>query len=209
VDGELTDQTSLPAINEIVWLLERFNPAALEQLREQYPEETSVLTKGLILGSKPVSATGMKVRISACLTGLKSGINVCEEMLPRTRQKLRRANSLRFASEIITVVAGASIFTVLATNFEHQIRYVVAGLALLGSLLALAATYVGGTFHPAAGNLFDYYKELIDCQVDAKRIQQELEFWKHSDLKDSSIEDAVNSGNDICARIIKAANLAT
>jgi len=139
---------------------------------------------------------------------LTSGVKICEQSIPEIRRRLKRANALRFASEVLTVLAGASIFTVLAMDFGNIVRYIVAFFALLGSLVALAASFVGGTFHSSGGSLFDYYKELIDCQIDAKRILQELEIWKRSDLTDPSIDAAIKQSNEICSRILKTANLA-
>jgi len=202
--------TKLPRINEVVWLLEKFDPDALETLKSQYPEDSDLLTSGIRLGGKSASSeSGTRVRSAAALKGLTRGISVCEQTIPEIRRRLKRAGSLRFASEVVTVVAGASIFTVLATNFQNAVRYAVASLALFGSLLALTATYFGGTLHSSGSGLLDYYKELIDCQIDAKQILQELEVWRRSDLTDSSIESAIRESNEICSRIMKASSLAS
>ena len=206
--SEQTVEIKQPPIDEIVGLLEKHDPAILEQLRQQYPNQRDVLTIGKTLGSSKKD-DNLRFKITACLTGLTSGIKVCEKVVPQARQKLKRANFLRFAGEIVTVIAGASIFTVLAANFPDVVRYVVAVLALVGAFLALAAQFTGGTFHPAAGNLFDYYKEVIDCQIEARRIHQELEFWSQANLKDFNAADLIKDGNVICARIIKAANYMT
>jgi hypothetical protein len=196
-------------IDSIVRLLQNFEPTALAELRQGYPDEPSLFRDRIVMGSEPTSQSGLKVRTAVCAKGLSSAMRVCNRLLPIIRKKLRRANYLRFISEIITVIAGASVFTVLATNFPGFVRYVVAILALAGSLLAMAATYFGGTFHPAGGSLADNYTELVDCQVEAKQLLGELQMSSSNGVTDAAAEELIRNGNSVCARILKVASFAS
>lgn len=198
-------ETRTPPIDEIVGLLDKHAPGILQEIREKYPEQADLLEAGLIAGTETTQQ--LQVRIETCLLGLKTAMHVCEKLLPKSKQKLKRASKLRFSSELVTAISGASIFTVLAVEAPKTARYAVAALALVGTLLALTTQYIGGALHPSAGNLFDQYKELIDCHVEAKQIHNELELWNKTGIEGFSEVELITKGNAICRRIALAESM--
>ena len=195
---------SAPTIDNVVKLLKKFDPNSLEALRLEYPEEADRLRVGIVMGPK----ASTNLRLAASAKGLNSAVKTCNSVLPQIRKKLKRANSIRLISELMTILAGASVFTVLATSFPNFVRYTIATVALAGSLLALIATYMGGTFHPTGGSLADAFADLVECQVEAKGILQELKVLSSEDSTDSSADETIRAGNDLCGRILRTINFA-
>jgi hypothetical protein len=187
-----------PPIDEIVGLINRHSPNSIEVLREEFPEQADELFREGITAGESEKQLG--ARKKACLTGLKVAIAVCENNIPLVKKKLKRANTLRLTSDIVTAISGASVVTVLASDFKKTVEYIVAVIAFVGTILSLITSYLTGVINPSAGNLYDFYKQLIECQVDAREIYNELKILEEP-LADTNTTELITKGNALCKKV--------
>ncbi|HEV2705400.1 MAG TPA: hypothetical protein VGV59_05720 [Pyrinomonadaceae bacterium] len=190
-----------PPINEIVALLSKHSPGALQKLGEKYPESAALLRVGEIAGKTDKQT---QLRAEAALVALQAGIGVCERRIPELRKKIRGESKLQFIGQLLTIIGGASIFGLLALDNPKGAKYVAAILTLLGAVSSLTAQQMGKALHAAAGSLFDIYRTLVECHLSARQLLTEIEPWVKSNFAGSSKADLITKANEVCFRITQA-----
>lgn len=191
-------------INEIVGLLGVYSPEKLDTLRLTYPEFSNLLKPGTVCGDGNEIDGLSRFLTEVAADGMRQGIELCDQVLPLLNRKLVLAGKLRFTSQLVTVLAGASIFTLLAQSngYAKAAKYISAGLVLIGTILPLVAQYVeAGWFH-GGDSLRQLYDELVECKVEACHILPHLEFCLRSNLSQAATEQ-VSKANGLSLRIRK------
>ena len=108
-------------IDELVGLLSKWAPSSLDELRRKYPEQEELLQPGFICGDTPAE---MAVRIEVCLLGLSAAAEKSRATVEALKKKLAIANKVQFGGQLVTMIGGASIFTVMAVDVPNLARYV-------------------------------------------------------------------------------------
>jgi hypothetical protein len=193
----------LPPVDELVGLLNKNAPNALEQLRLRYPAEERLMHVGIVAGDV---AADMNVRIDIALAGLNTARDVCRSCILTVRNKLRFADKTQFAGQITTIVAGASIFGVLATTVPDFARYSAAVLALVGSVLTFISQHTLKGFGGKDSNIYDSYSALVDCLIEADSLLRELEIRKQTGEADKTTE-LVGQANALSGKITRLNSL--
>ena len=161
-----------PPINEIVGLLNDHSKVTLDTLRRKYPEYEDTLLKPGIIGGRTDKQT--RLRAEVAVAGLKVAIPLCEREISNVRLKLNKESKLQFISQMASLVGGASIFGLLALDCPRPAKYAAAVLTLAGAILSLTAQYIGRSLNATANRLFEIYNALVECELEAKRIQQHI-----------------------------------
>jgi len=193
-----------PPTDEIVGLLQKRAPEVLARLRAEHPDHDAqqLLREGIIGGGKADKMT--RLRAELALQGLTAASTTCEEFIPKIRRSLRRANNFQFWGQITTALGGGTVLSTLLFKWPVASTYVGGLLTLLGSILPTIAQKAGSTLHPSAGNLFDIYRELIDCRLESRLVIQELEPWIKSGYRAEPKLEVITKANVLCARIERA-----
>lgn len=199
----MSDQS--PPINEIVNLLSRHSPEALDQLRRDYPdpESTMLLRAGQLAGRTDKQT---RLRAEAAVAALGSAVAVCERLIPEIRRRLRSESRLQFVGQLLALVGGASVFGLLTLDYPRGAKYAAALLTLLGGVFTLVAGQVGRALHAAAGSLFELYRQLVECHLKARQLSSELKPWVESNFAGASKEHLIAQANEVCFQIIKVEN---
>jgi hypothetical protein len=203
-EGEGDTEYRPPPINDIVNFLESHSPNDLDALRHKYPEAErgKILQIGIIAGS---ADRHLPARAETAYRGLEGAVRVCEQLIPKIQEKLRRAGKYQFIGQVMSVIGGASIFGTLAGDFPKAATYAGALVTLIGSLMPQIAQYAGRALSPES-NLFDIFKELISCRTEANLIRQEIEPWignkaEGDDEEYTLLKELITKANSLCSRV--------
>ncbi len=109
---------------------------------------------------------------------------------------------MQLAGQLITLLAGASIFGVVETTQELLAKYCVAILALAGSALTFLAQHSMRGFGGQDNNLFNSYSRLVDCQIEADGVAAELAIRKQTGELDH-LADLIARANTLAADIMR------
>ncbi len=176
-------------INGIIGLLSKFSPSVIESLQTNHPEFKDLLKTGttMKIGEPRVEQDNVsyqKFLAQVSIEGMKESLKLCDQVIPKIKSKLLFSGKLKFFAQIITVVAGASIFTLLtqSENYAQIAKYVSAGLVLVATLLPLSAKYIEGGFAEGTDNLSKSYEELVDFRLQAAQILPMIEFCLKSNF---------------------------
>src|SRR6266436_2948950 len=145
-------------INELVGLIAKARPGLLGELKEKYPNKAEYLEPGRIAGP---TEDEIDLEIDVALGGLTAALEKTAVALPKVASRIRKASQWQFFSQILTTLAGAAIFGVVASKLPDFAQYSVAFLRLGGSLVAAYSTYLSK--QPTASGqvvLVDIYKRL-------------------------------------------------
>jgi len=161
-------------INEAVNFLDKFNPAALEELRKTLPPELAPLLEPGGLAGRVDGSTKHFAQVQ--VASLAEAIHWCDEAGGVAGARLRRAKQLNLAAGLVGLVGSSSV---LATVAAQSMTLTVASgsVALAGSVLSFMADY---TTRPEQGRkktLYDVYSELSQCRQRAVQIRGELEMY--------------------------------
>jgi hypothetical protein len=129
--GGTAARRSIP-VDELVGLLDRWDPKSLHNLQERYSEYAALLRPGVLAGE---TSNDLEVRIEVCASGLSAAVDACRECLTRRADRLKRSYSMQVLGQTLTLLAGASIFAVLAIDAPKFAKYSAAIIALAGSVL--------------------------------------------------------------------------
>ncbi len=197
-------ETGSPPINEAVNLLARFDPAALERLRQQLPEGIRPLLKpgGIAGRADPL----LVARAQVCLEALKVAVGRCDAAIPVARGRLAMARRLRLVGGLAGVLGSSSVLVTLAAN-QPVGGYVGGGVALLGSLTSFLSdflTRLEATEGGASRTLFEVYAGLLEKRDDGDQLRAEIDAYlaqKATEERDRLVADLIGPANKICAEI--------
>ena len=192
-------------IDEVVDLLARKAPDSLARLARQYPAEADFLRLGITAGdddkheARGTPAERVAMKRNVAIVGLETALGVCVRLLPQLYRTLRRASAITFWGQAAATIGSASVFATLALTFPKASTYIAASLSLIGSLAALYAQYIRSGL--AGGNLMEHYKVIVDAQVEAQSVLEQLRGAEgDSDL----VIELVTSANVICQNVSRA-----
>ena len=166
-----------PRISDVIYLLQKWRPAALSSLREKYsaatrPEVREVLSEGRMLGeatAEPSDLLAWEVTAEAVSIGLAEAIAKCRTTAERLRGKLNWARRWQFLAEILGVLGPASIWAVIAKD-SHYAQVPAAIFTLLGVVIAIVAQYARQQPY-GKGALLDTFSELNDYRASGESVK--------------------------------------
>jgi hypothetical protein len=194
-------ETGAPPINEAVNLLSRFDPAALERLRQQLPPEIQPLLKpGGIAGKvDPLLAP----RAQVCLEALKAASARCSEAIGVAAGRLKLARLLRLTGGTAGVVGSSSVLVTVTANLPVGV-YISGGVALLGSLTSFLSDYLTRLDSGSSRTLLEVYADLVEKHYKAERLRGELTTYlslKITSEREQAVADLIGQANETCLQV--------
>ncbi|MDX6383281.1 MAG: hypothetical protein QOK48_854 [Blastocatellia bacterium] len=191
-------------VNELVGLLDKYSPETLTALRRKHPQFSELLKPGKLCGDSDGQHSLQTFLAEVALDGMKEGIKLCDSALPVLKKRLLIASKVKFTAQIIAVIGGASIFTLLAQSQEYAVyaKFISAGLVLVGTVLPLVAQYVEGGLFQGGEAIKQLYEDLVECKLEATQILPQIEYCLKSKLTEP-IAEQVSKANGLSVRIRK------
>jgi len=188
-------------VNEIVNLLNRFAPAALDELRQEYPAHQELLRIGLIAGRKKEEDPVLRVRATVAIKGLGEAVKICQRELPRIQAKLEVSRKWILYGHIFAIVGGASIFgTISQTSIIGS--YVAATITLLGSLASTYGQYLSEAVLGRSGNITDNYRVLVEALAQARQTLNTLQELAKAGIASKYVVELIKNANVLALKIM-------
>jgi hypothetical protein len=174
-------------INEIIGLLSRVDQKALDALAVKYPGSSELLKPGLIAGARrsgniePPVMADLEIRAEVSLLGVTKAKEIASWLAPLCRGRLKNAGRLILASQVVTLITGASILGSLQQEYMW-ITYFLAGMNLFASLGGIFVRYLKGSGREQDALEKDY-EDLVLILAGAEEIQMELTLWQKQKWK--------------------------
>lgn len=163
-----------PHVNELVALLARGGENELSILRTTYPHLGGLLDGGLILGeSTPGELAAYK---DIATVALHKAVSLSSERIPLLRTHLRNTSQIDLGGQLIgTLGSGSALGALLLSLGEKDVASICAGLALIGSVVALWAKYRLRDISGNEGGLTKAYLALRESYWQAQELLARLE----------------------------------
>jgi hypothetical protein len=194
-------ETGAPPIHEAVNLLDRFEPAALAQLRQRLPADVQPLLRpGGTAGKVDLL---LVARAEVCLAALQVASARCAEAIGVAAGRLRLARTLRLVGGVAATLGSSSVL-VSATAEVAVGLYLSGVVALVSSLTSLLADYLTRLECGASRTLFAVYADLVEKRYKAERLRGEL--TAHLSLKvtrdrEQAVADLIRAANEVCLQV--------
>lgn len=196
-----------PPINELVALLDRYDPAALAALRDEHPEAAAVLRPGMLAGEQEFQRLAL-VGLRVSHVGLATALTVGQQALTRLARRIRHGERYRLTSQVCLILVGTSavIFPALTAEL-FVVRATLAVLWLIGLL-----TLVGGQSlqRSALGSssAWRLHRDLTGMCAQARTLLVQvhtLAFDGAASIDSGRIQVAIAEANSLASRISELA----
>jgi hypothetical protein len=191
-----------PPINEIVGLLGKFEPNALEKLKAVVARDIHpLLIPGGLMGAKGAFIRSRSLVAQKALEELQP---LCTRGIEVAEKRLVWSKRLRLAGEIVAILGSASVIGSLAKAGESSkaIALISGGVALVGSFLSLFSTYFT-RLQDEKKSLFEIYVGLVELRLEASQLLQDLNGYLNAGEEgdyDAELTDVVAKANGISKR---------
>ena len=170
---------TLPAINEIVGLLDTYDTVALEALQKKFPAHQKVLSSGIIAGEGKEDSdqkVELQVRSEVCKSGLELILKRSTSLLPKLKSRVRFLNRCQLFSQVIVAIGGATIIGLLKSESgkDKMVSYFAASLTLIGSILSILIQYLSGSILANSKSVNILYENLVDYKIEAQHYLDEI-----------------------------------
>jgi hypothetical protein len=179
---------------ELVSLLSKTAPAKLETLRGQFPQNSSELKPGSVLGEGQSTNIGCTVAVAA----LNEYAPAAADLRGRIRARLAWSLRFDFVAKFAAACGSGGAVGVLATGIAADKAIIASVVALIGSLCGLLFSYLQRD--EAAGSVAESYNRLIGALVQAGDLQRSLPMMCAAG-DSPELKDALTRANDT-ARIL-------
>jgi hypothetical protein len=187
-----------PAIDEIVTLLAKWDPASLDALRQRFPRDRDILREGIVAGNAEPT-DDKEMRLEAAAAALRAASATYAKLLLILARRLKNARRLAFLGECLTLVAGASIMVNAATSFPVFVKILCGVLALAASLLGLIAQKRLSPDENNESALQTLFKKLVEAGVLAEGLTVEISIA--APKEDAAFANFMGQVNAACRRI--------
>jgi len=190
-------------VNEIVSLLEDFSPIELEKLRQNFPKQRSILSSGQILGE--TNKDELKLKMELSLSGLKVILQQCKEKIPKLKSRLKKISRLQFISQLVVLISGATIISILQRGELKWLTYLSSTLVLIGSIINLYTQNISNSAYNEK-SMMNIYETLTDHFIEAEQLQKDLEFYNSLESlqgKEDEIPEIIKNVNKASLEIKK------
>jgi hypothetical protein len=197
-------ETGAPPVNEAVNLLSKFEPAALERLRQRLPAEIQpLLIPGGLAG--PIQAE-LVALAQIQLDGLECASKYCARAIDVALHRLKLARLLRLIGGAAAIVGSSSLFVTIPITGPVG-AYVGGGIALLGSLISFFTEYLTKPESAGSLSLFQLYAGLVDQRYRAECKLNELRAYLSLEItpkRAQTVKDLIGQGNELCRQVNQA-----
>lgn len=190
-------------VNEIVSLLEDYLPNELVKLRQNFPNQRSILSSGQILGETNTDELKLKMELS--LSGLKAILQQCKEKIPKIKSRLKNISRLQFVSQLMVLISGATIISILQEGELLWVKYVSSILVLIGSIVNLYTQHISNSAYNEK-SMINIYESLTEHYIEAEQLQKDLEFYNRLESledKEDEVVEIINSVNEASLELKK------
>ena len=193
-------------ITESVSLLARLEPGLLQRLRAENPQEHVLLAEGEEAGpGEEKTLKRGRIKTEVAIASVSAALKEYRRWFPLLRRRLALAQRASFVAQVLTLIAGASIFTSFAVEFPKVIKGICGVLALGGSIASLWSGHLLKPLGKDGSDLFDVYKRLAEAGARADILDRQLAGWSRSD--GAAPEEVIASANETCQIINQLAPL--
>ena len=165
-------------IKNTIAFLQESNPEALNELKKQFPGNTEILEGKEKYGAEYHADTPEKKNAVLAVTvkaleGLVIQFTPLQNLL---REKLSRAQNLRFIASLIAVFSSTVLAALISTqNGSLIVKVTIAGINLFASALPLIANWMETSKYGGSKKLVDYLTEINTDLAEAKNIERLLQ----------------------------------
>jgi len=110
-----------------------------------------------------------ELRLKVVKSSLELIISKCDTFIPRLKRKLKMLNGVQLISQIVIAISGASLLTLLSTEVDKSINYLIGFLTLIGSLLTIYVQSKSIAINPNSNSVFKIYEDLVNLHIDAEQ----------------------------------------
>lgn len=187
---------SFAPVNEAVNLLAEYNPEFLDKFRSSYPSLREELQPGIIAGESDEANDRKYLSAKVLIIGqaTKTAINTVEGAQIRIKNRVNRANYLRFFVQVISVVASASVLGSLIAEKE-LISKILSAVAVAVSIFTLIADRAEKLRNPNKGNIYDAFDKLNSSLNRLISLERELQLLRSFDRPFDEIRDVIAQAN--------------
>jgi len=170
------ERTTAAPVEEIVFVLDRFAPARLDDLRVRFPESAeTILRRGVLAGAGERKIEEIKARAETALEGVEVIETLCTQGLVAIGRRLTTANRLDLVGEVTSVLGSSSALLSIA---QEHLRFAGTGaaIALLGALTAIGSKHLRRGVRGGKDDLLGPYTILAQAAPQAVDLGRELKF---------------------------------
>lgn len=192
------------ATNEIINLLQKFEPTTLAALRSTAADlgvAETVLTKQL--GGRRTDNKENYVEVRAAHDALQVAINSSPATLDKIRRKVNGLDQLRLLSEVLAAITG--FFSASGVASDTGTR-VLAGIACLSAIVSAIIPRLSTSDAGLRKSWGTHYSELVEAIAQADAVRRKLQVWIVKYDKNEPVTDPgddVNAANAICKTILE------
>jgi hypothetical protein len=192
-----------PQIAEIVGLLDTLAPEALEDLRRRFPDQRDLLRKGMVLG---IADSNLEARAQAVLTMAGHMRKMAVGLVNRVRGRLRRANALEIASEVLALLGSSAAIGSAVKGWRPGIVGCAAA-SLLGTIFAIRVRFYRNGLLGRRDSLLRTFELLAEAPAEAEEIGRELEIALHPSTGEApplQVEKLIERANALSRKVRRA-----
>lgn len=180
-------------LHEAVYVLEKYDPAALERLRNESPELAPDLRSGMLAGP---AGSYVQARAKTVLTALDAAIGAIEDALPIAKKRIKFVDRWRFLAELATLIGGLGVVALLKAAQEEIYTMFSAGLAAVGSIASFTAGH--GEKLYGSGTVYEVRQNLVDAHFKASSIADQLKLLLEYNADEDELGKLMNEGLKLC-----------
>lgn len=169
-------------INGLVKYLFKYDAKEIEILKTEFSDYTAFLEEEGI--AMPASANEAENRFKMRVAKeVLSDLTVkADEIIPKLKTKLKVLNQIQLASQIIVIVSGASVFSLLRVDYPW-IKLVAPSLILVSSILTIVVKNRSESMVNDDKSIYKLVSDLITYRSEAKFVLPEIKtatkFYNH------------------------------
>lgn len=189
-----------PSIDEIISLLEKFEPETINRIRLENPEFKETLRLGIECGEDESSDLEksneeLKLRAAVASSGLKSLLTLCAEKKGILVKRLQYSKNVAFTSKALATICSASLLTMIARK-NYEVSIVLGVINIVISLVNIFHEHINSGFL-SQKKFDDIFLKMIDSCSRAEVLVQELNFFLSSPFSFEGTANNVNNANKL------------
>jgi hypothetical protein len=188
-----------PQINEMINLLQVFEPKTLDNIRVSNPQYKNILKLGAVLGENE-NETELKIRAQVCDSSLKFIKNKCTEVLPRLKSLIINNKRLKFWSLILTTISSATVIISLLSEKYKDYTIILGAISLLGTLIQVYLEFKSKSIDNKT-TIEEIYTDLTKKEIESEHYSKELNFYLNNNFKNDGVIEIISQSNKLCSEM--------
>ncbi|MFD2943253.1 hypothetical protein [Flavobacterium notoginsengisoli] len=199
-------------INEMIYALEKLNPAKLNQIRTRYSDHSEILESGVVLGEEVNKNPDAEILIKAeiCKESNNEILKKCDVEFPIIKRRIKNYRKLNLLSQIITALSSAGVVsTLLADNIKNQksIGLIMGFIGLVSSLIPIINEHIITGINNKKIN--ESFEDIVKYRLEIESNNKELFYFITAKIPDyEKISAIINNCNEKTSLIMQILILA-